>query len=212
MEEKYKIFDKGFNKVLDLIEYSDAELFNRYKSALRFVPKKILCKLQDCEDVSFNTEGYSFEMLRTENSLNIEFNLEGEKYLKTQMYIRRIFAEDLLDDDKEEIKIFSIYQRNSKDKKHPYVFEDNNGVLRAKNYKDDENSKELGVDFVLEKDSFGIYLVRYTTVRGVVLREVKDVLDLDDMYEYLEVEDEYEEELEVEFTLDEDDDWLNGDN
>lgn len=212
MEEKYKIFDKGFNKVLDLIEYSDAELFNRYKSALHFVPKKILCKLQDCEDVSFNTEGYSFEMLRTENSLNIEFNLEGEKYLKTQMYIRRIFAEDILDDDQEKIKIFSIYQRNSKDKKYPYVFEDNKGVLRAKNYKDDENSKELGVNFVLEKDSFGIYLVRYTTVRGVVLREVKDVLDLDDMYEYLEVEDEYEEELEVEFTLDEDDDWLNGDN
>lgn len=201
MELECKVFDKGFNKILDLIEDVDYQLFNRFKLMMRFLPENLKDKLQKCEDVEFRNDAFNFEMLRTENSLNLDFALESPKYLKNEIYIRRLFDEDMLSDE-EEIKIFSIYQRNTKKKNSPLLFKECDGVLTP--FTTEDRAKEIKVELIIKKVKDSFVLIKNTNIRGLETREIKDVFKLEEMFEYLEVEDEYEEELEVYLDIDDD--------
>ena len=50
MNDRYKIFSKGFNRVLDLVETYNDEFYNFYKSIIDDVDEVVLSAIEECED------------------------------------------------------------------------------------------------------------------------------------------------------------------
>lgn len=201
MELEYRIFEKGFNKVLELVSVWDEEVAKRFKSLVRIMPNSVTRKTYKCQDILIDNDVYNFEMLRTENSLNIDYIIKGEKFLKTEVYIRRIFEEDLLKEDFD-IELFSIYQRNTSKRPPRIMFDGSDNYLNMLTNQD--GSKEIKYTIGLKGVGDYFFLYKKTNIKGVEVLEGLAMLECVELFDYLETEDEYEEELEVYMDLDDD--------
>ena len=201
MELEYRIFEKGFNKMLDLVNVWDEEVAKRFKSLVRIMPNTVTRKTHKCQDILIDNDIYNFEMLRTENSLNIDYIIKGEKFLKNEVYIRRIFEEDLQKEDFD-IELFSIYQRNTSKRPPRIVFDGSDNYLNMLTSQD--GSKEIKYTIGLKDVGEYFFLYKKTNVKGVEVVEGLAMLETVELFEHLETEDEYEEELEVYLDLDDD--------
>lgn len=213
MEDRYKIFQKGYNKILDLIENVDEKLIKQYKSFISIIPKEIIKKITRCEDFAVNSEWLNAEMMVFCNSIDFDFT-RYENYLKADMSIHRFFDDDLFpktDKDgnvveEDPIKIFSLSFRNTpvKQKNVEIYFEqvDNAYKYTGNNIDEKTKGKDIEYEVFLEIRDEKYYIVCRKTSRGVLVYEQEEEFTFDELMLYIEEEDEHEEDLEIEFDAD----------
>ena len=126
MENKYKVFQKGFHKVLSLVEIADDTAIRYYENLVGNLPVDILMKLIECDDFNINNENYIADAVRLVNEISFEY-IKNNKYSQIEMSVHRIFEEDLYKDNVN-IKLYSFSLRNTKNKPKPltlFVCEEN---------------------------------------------------------------------------------------
>ena len=207
------IFDKGFNKSIDLIKEVDEDLYGLFHRFCLMLPARVKRKTEECEDFVIDNELYNAEMLRTVNSVNLDF-ITYKKYFRHFIYAHRYFEEDLFKDEVD-ITLFTLNQRNTQKKKPnlEFYFEEKDNEYKFLGTND--NSQEKTLDLVynvrLEKREDEFYLISEKLFRGIQLYQKENLVSFDTLMNFVEDEEEYEEELEVEFDLDSNlEDKLNG--
>ncbi len=200
MDKKYKVFQKGFNGVLDLIETADGFAFKSYENLINSLPKEIVEKLYDCDDFNVENVNYNADLLRTVNAVSLEF-ISYKDYLKTDIFVRRIFEEELYKEDVD-IKLFAYAQRNTTKKQEPFkMFFNKQGddyVYQGDNQGDDK-ILDTTCEIFLQRKGDDFYLLTKRNFRGWEIYKKTISVSFDEVLQCLEDEDEYEEEMEVEF-------------
>jgi len=200
MEKKYKVFQKGFNRVLDLIESADGFAFNDYINLIESLPQEVVNKLYDCDDFNVDNKFYNADMLRMVNAVSLEY-IRYKNYLKTDVFIHRLFEEDLYKDDVN-IKLFAYSQRNTPDKKEPYKMyfnKKNKDYIYTGDNQTDEKILDTTCEIFLQRKDDDFYLITTRNFRGWEMYEKAVPISFDELLQCIEDEDEYEEDLEIEF-------------
>ena len=204
MREEYKVFDKGFNKVLDLVESYNSSFYNKYKSVIDTVDDIVLDAVVDCEDFATGNAKYDVDFMRLPNAVSLDYTRK-KKFLRSEIYVHRIFEEDLFKMGVE-LKLFSIDIRNceKKPKNLEFYYEVKNNKLNFVGTNDTKDKIDIDIhyqiDLVSENDEF--YLVCTKELRGVPIYSKEIPISFDELYQYVETEEEYEEDMEVEFDAD----------
>jgi len=204
MREEYKVFDKGFNKVLDLVESYNGSFYNKYKSVIDIVDDIVLDAVVDCEDFATETEAFDVDFMRLVNAVSLDYSRK-KNYLRSEIYIHRIFQEDLFKTGLN-LKLFSIDQRNAeiKPKNLEFYYELKENKLDFIKTNDEKDKIDIDIhyqiDLVSENDEF--YLVCTKELRGIPIYSKEIPISFDDLYQFIETEEEFEEDLEIEFNGD----------
>ena len=188
MREDYKVFDKGFNKVLDLIESAAGQGAEGYENLVDILPDDVLEKLETCEEFEIENQFYIASLCNTGNTLHFEF-ARRYNYLRVQLKVHRIFQEEIDSDDN--IELFELVLKNTP-----------TGVKKGENAFEDR----WNINLVL--DGFDYYLKTLTTIddKSNINQKIVDKVYVskvpvtyDEIQTSLETEEEYSPDLEVEF-------------
>ena len=200
MENKYKIFQKGFNKVFDLIETADDLAIRDYEKLVESLPVETLIKLFECDDFNVDNERYNADLVRLVNAVSLEF-IKYKDYLKTDVYIHRLFEEDLYKEEVN-IKLFAYAQRNTVKKKEPlkvYLNHENDEYKLERIENNDKSIIDTSCEIFLERIGDDFFLRTHRIVRGWEIYEKVIPVSFDEILQCVEDEDEYEEDIEIEF-------------
>ena len=181
MREEYKVFDKGFNKVLDLIESAQGQGAEGFQNLVDILPDEVLEKLETCEEFDKSNQFYIASLCNTGNTLHFDF-ARRYNYIRSQLKLHRIFQKEL--DDNDNIEIFEFVLKNTPtgEKKGPKAYE----------YRWNINLVLKGYDY---------YLTTITTINNkVYFNEVQ--VSYDEIQSCLETEEDYSPDLEFEFDAD----------
>lgn len=188
MREEYKVFDKGFNKVLDLIESAKGQGAEGYCNFVNILPDEVLEKLETCEEFEIENQFYIASLCNTGNTLHFDF-ARRYNYLRVQLKVHRIFQEEIENNDS--IELFELVLKNTP-----------TGVKKG------ENAFEYRWNINLVLEGFDYYLKTLTTIDDKSNRHKKIVdkiyvskvpVTYDEIQTSLETEDEYKPDLEIEF-------------
>ena len=188
MREDYKVFDKGFNKVLDLIESAKGQGAEGYCNFVNILPDEVLEKLETCEEFETENQFYIASLCNTGNTLHFDF-ARRYNYLRVQLKVHRIFQEEIEKDDN--IELFELVLKNT-----PTAV------------KKGEDSFEYRWNINLVLEGYDYYLKTLTTIDDKSNRHKKIVdkiyvskvpVTYDEIQTSLETEDKYSPDLEVEF-------------
>jgi len=188
MREEYKVFDKGFNKVLDLIESAKGQGAEGYCNFVNILPDEVLEKLDTCEEFEIENQFYIASLCNTGNTLHFDF-ARRYNYLRVQLKVHRIFQEEIENNDS--IELFELVLKNTP-----------TGVKKG------ENAFEYRWNINLVLEGFDYYLKTLTTIDDKSNRNKKIVdkiyvskvpVTYDEIQTSLETEDEYSPDLEIEF-------------
>lgn len=204
MEEKYLVFKKGFNKVLDLLSGYDMPMLKKYKRVIDIMPENVIDAVSCCDDFATDNKQFNVDFMRHENAVSLDYS-RNQNYLRAEIYVHRFFEEDLFNQNLY-LKIFSLNIRNSQVKK-PTIqlyYEVNGNKLNfvGTNDKDNKNNIELTYEVYLINRDNEYYLVFKNYFRGAEISEQEFNVSFDELYQYVENEDKYEEDFEVEFDAD----------
>ena len=203
MDNKYKVFQKGFHKVLDLVETADENAIKYYENLVGNLPVEVLLKMLECEDFNITNDNYIAEAVRLVNEINFEF-VRNKKFAQIEMNVHRIFEEDLYKDEVR-IRLFSFYARNVKNRpKALQVFlQENNGKYKLEKLEnDDKNLIDINCEVFLERIDDDFYLRTRKTIRGWEVCDKIVPVSFDEIIQCVEIEDEYEEDIEMELDFD----------
>ena len=200
MDNKFKVFQNGFHKVLDLVETADKTAIKNYESVIRILPSDVLIEMFNCEDFNIENENYNADMLRLVNALSLEF-IRYKNYLKADLYVHRVFEEDLYKDEVD-IKIFAYACRNSENKREPLkmFFESVNGKYKfvgAENT--DKNIIDESCEVFLQRVDDDFFLRTRRVIRGWEIYNKAIPISFDEILQCVEDEEEYAEDIEIEF-------------
>ena len=204
MEEKYLVFKKGFNKVLDLISGYDMAMLKKYKRIIDIIPENVIDAVSSCDDFATDNKQFNVDFMRFENAVSLDYS-RNQNYLRAEIYVHRFFEEDLFNQNLC-LKIFSLNIRNSQVKK-PTIqlyYEIMNNKLNFVGTNDNPNEKnaEFTYEVYLVNKEDELYLVCKNYFRDAEISEQEFNLSFDELYQYVEDEDKYEEDFEVEFDAD----------
>lgn len=203
MDRKFKVFQKGFNKVFDLIETADVLAIDDYEKLVGNLPVDVLMNMLTCEDFNIDNEKYNADMVRLVNAVSLEY-IKYKNYLKTDIYVHRLFQEDLYKEEVN-IKLFAYSKRNTVKKKEPLkvFFNHENGKYKLEKVEnDDKNIIDTSCEVFLERIDDDFYLRTHRIVRGWEIYEKIIPVSFDEILQCVEDEDEYEEDIEIEFDAD----------
>lgn len=204
MKDNYKVFDKGFNKVLDLVESKDKSIFNNFKTIIDIIPDNVIDAISSCDDFATEEENFNVDFMRLVNAVSLEFT-NNNKYLKSDVYVHRIFEEDLFKQELN-LKIFSINMRNTFKKmpKLELFYEQVGDKYKfvGSNDKDKEKILDYTCEIYLANKEDEFYLNIINQFRGIELSNIQIPITFDELMNYVEVEDEFEEDMEIEFDAD----------
>lgn len=202
MDNKYKVFQKGFHKVLDLVETADNYAINDYQKLVRCLPGDVLIEMFNCEDFSTDNERFNVEMVRLVNELNFQL-VTKQKFTQTEMTIHRVFEEDLYKDEVF-IKLFSYSFRNTSKKQEPMqVFcEEVDGKYNYTGSNKAKSDIDINCDVYLERIDDDFYLKSVRTICGWEIYNKQIPVTFDEIIQCVEDEDEYEEDVEMELDFD----------
>ena len=163
------IFDIGFDKTIELIKEVDVNLYNFFRDFCLNLPANVKSKTEECEDFSFDNDLYNAEMLRTVNSLNLDF-ITYKEYFRNFVYVRRFFEEDILEENVD-LSLFVFNQRNTK-RKLPnlnlyYEKNDNGYKFLGTNDKDCLKNTDTNYEVKLQSRDEMYYLVSTKSFRGI---------------------------------------------
>lgn len=203
MEEKYKIFNKGFNKILDLITDFDDEIIRKYKKIVDILPSSVVAAMNECDDFATECDEFNVDFMRLVNAVSLDF-ARYKNYLRTEICVHRFFREDLFKNNLS-LKIFSINLRNTKKKKPDlqffykevdgkYVYEETNDNA--------EKNIDLSMEIYLDSRGDEYYLVCIKNFRGIEVSQKEKLVSFDELMQSVEDEDDFEEDMEIEFDAD----------
>lgn len=196
MNKEYKIFSKGFNKILDLVEVYNEDFYAEYKAIIDTINDTVLSAVKECEDFATGNGEYDVDFMRLVNEVSLDYTRK-KNYMRSDICIHRIFEEDLFKNGLKQ-KIFSIDQRNTK-VKLPHVqfyYEEKNGKYDFVGINHDVHYQ---IDLEMLDGEF--YIVS-SVFNGIKTHRIKVPISFDELLNYVEKEDEFEEDLEVEFDSD----------
>lgn len=176
MNKEYKIFDKGFNKILDLISIGENETSDKFAKFVKLLPYNVKEETQKCCDFETQNEDCEVSYSRLVNAIDFEF-VKLKPYLRFEIYVHKLFKEDLSPK-----KIFSLKVNN----------------LMGANYKDFDISWEVYLDY----NDFGPYLEFKKTLCGNERYLLRKQISYYELERYLETEEQYEDDWEIEFDAD----------
>ena len=110
MREEYKVFDKGFNKVLDLVSSAKGQAAEGFQNLVNILPNEVLEELENCEEFEQENQFYIASLCNSGNTLHLEF-ARRYNYLRSQLKIHRIFQKELEENDN--IEIFEFVLKNT---------------------------------------------------------------------------------------------------
>lgn len=196
MKKNYKVFDKGFNKILDLIEEYCDDFYERYKSIIDIINENVLDAVNECEDFATGNKEYDVDFMRLVNKISLDY-IRKKNYLRSEISIHRIFEEDLFKDGFE-CEIFSIEQRNTKQKLQnvQFYYEEKDGKY---NFLGMSENSLCRIDLVMVDEEF--YLI-CTENNGFRTEQRKIPISFDELCQFVENEDDYEEDMDIEFDAD----------
>lgn len=204
MREEYKVFDKGFNKVIDLVEQYDSKVINKFKAVLNIMPNKVVDAMGECADFAFEASEYDVDFMRLVNAVSLDFSRK-KNYLKAEVYIHRYFEDDLFKTDLN-IKLMSVCLRNTPNKKTnmQLFYEEKDGAYRyvGSNYDGNEEFLDASWDVYLEMRDDEYYLISSRTFRGIEVYRKEHLISFDELYRFIEDQDDYEDDWEIEFDPD----------
>lgn len=180
MQQRYKVFDKGFNKVLDLIEESKSQAVDAYKCLVEILPDEILEQLEECEEFLVDNKLYSAGLCSTGNSLHFEFT-RNYNYLKTMIKVHRIFEKEL--EENNSIELFEIIMRNTPKLK-----------VSSSDFK-------YRCNVFLNLEGFDYFIVNQEVIKGKIYT-TKTPISYDEIQMCFETEEEYVPDLEFEINPD----------
>lgn len=204
MREEYKVFDKGFNKVLDLVESYNSAFYKKYEAIIDTIDDVVLDAVVDCEDFATGNNNFDVDFMRLVNAVSLDYTRK-KNYLRSEIYVHRIFEEDLFKTGLE-LKLFSIDQRNceKKPKNLEFYYEVNGDKLNFVGTNDKKDNIDIDmhyqIDLVSENEEF--YLICTKELRGIPVYRKEIPVSFDELYQFVENEDKYEEDMEVEFDAD----------
>lgn len=200
MEKEYKIFKDGFNKILDLLSLVDKEVELNYKKIVDMIPENIVGAVSQCNDFETHNSKYGVDFMRFVNAVSLDFTVK-QPYSRSEIYVHRLFDEDLSPK-----KLFSLTVRNTPIKK-PNIqlfYEEKDGKYNFIGTNDKPNEKNIDItwEIYLEYNDFEPYLIYSKLFRGMEIETKEIPITFDELTQYIETEDEYEEDWEVEFDAD----------
>lgn len=200
MEEDFKVFTKGFDKILDLIELGDDEVCEKYKKYMSMVPSNVLDAVSESKDFETGNSQFTVDFMRYENAVSLDF-IRKNKYLRSEVYIHRLHEEDLSPK-----KIFSLKVRNTKNKKEDlkfyYVEKDGKYDFVGTNDKPNEINVDISWEVYLNYNDFGPYLEYIKSFRGMQIYSRTIQLTFDELTQYFETEEKCGDDWEIEFDAD----------
>ena len=200
MENKYKIFDIGFNKILDLVESADQIIANYYKRLVKMLPENVVDAVSGCVDFATDCDEFAVDFMRFQNAVSLDY-ARNKDYLRFEIYVQRLYEDDLGPK-----KLFSINIRNTT-RKQPdlqvyYEYEDSKLKFVRTSDKDYKKNIDVTFEVLLAYEDFEPYLICKSYYRGIVNTEKRVDISFDELTQYLEDEEPYEEEMEFEFDAD----------
>lgn len=201
MDNNYKIFAKGFNKTLDMLD-NFKKVSNLFKRVVDIIPKNVVEKFSSCEDYPFDGGDYHIELARMTNEVSIDFT-RYKNYLHAEVSVHRIFEDDMSPN-----KLFSIYIRNvpQKAKALQIYYQEEGGKVHFVGTNDENYLKTIDIKYEISFDydeNKQPYLILKTYFRGQELTdEVHYPISFDELAQIFEDEDPYEEDWTVEFDAD----------
>jgi len=213
MHSKYKIFQKGYNNILDLLEIADYSVFKKYIQMVSSLPEEVIEKTQEFEEFSEEHKNYIADLTMCVNQIDFDY-INTKDYLRTSIMIHRIFEQNIVPSITKSgklipikpIEVFKMEVRNTKDKKPPLelYYEQENGNLKYMG--DNDNSEKPTIDYcwtiTLEQDDDIYFLRSKHTARGWDIYEKTTDVTFDEVIRTVETEDEYEEDMQIEFEAD----------
>lgn len=204
MEERHKIFQKGYNKILDLVEEIDGYLVKKYKQFVNSLPEEVIDVIGECEDACGVNDDYDIEICALVNAVDIDFT-RFKNYLRTNICVHRIFEDNLFEGECS-IRIFSFSERNTK-KKMPDLkmfYEEVDGKYRYLGNNDQTNGNAKEYEWDVYLDRFGDDFILSSTMyfKGCEIYKNERLISFDEVMQCVEDEDDFEEDMEFDFTPD----------
>ena len=193
MENKYKIFDCGFNKILELAEMVDEDIVRNYKKYISIIPANIKKAVSECNDFATSSSTYSVDYMKFDNAISFEY-ANKKPYLRTEIYINKLLGDDLSPK-----KLFSLSVRNTKLKQPDlqlfYEIKDGKLNFTGVSEKDSRNI-ELEWEMFLQYENFEPYIIFKKYFRGVEIVSKEFNMTFDELTGYFD-EDVLDEESET---------------
>ena len=202
MDNKYKVFQKGFHKVLDLVETADVYAIRDYERLIGNLSGEILINMYKCDDFIVDNDNYNADMVRLVNELSFEF-VTNKKFSQTSLSVHRVFEEDLYKDEVF-IKLFSYSFRNTSKKPEPLkvYFEETDAKYSFTGTSKENNNIDINCEVYLERIDDDFYLRSVRTICGWEIYNKQIPVTFDEIIQCVEDEDEYEEDIEMELDFD----------
>lgn len=202
MDNKYKVFQKGFHKVLDLVETADDFAIKCYEKLVGNLSGDVLIEMFKCDDFSIDCDQYNAEMVRLVNELSFEF-VTNKKFSQTSLSVHRVFEEDLYKNEVY-VRLFSYSFRNTSKKQElmKVFFEERDGKYNYTGSNKENNSFDINCEVYLERVDDDFFLRSVRTVCGWEIYDKRVPVTFDEIIQCVEDEDEYVEDIEMELDFD----------
>ncbi len=210
---KYNIFKNGFNKVLELVEFADLNVINKYKEIINQIPEESLEMISELEDFNIESNGYIVDMVVSENKIDLEV-IRNKNYAQYQMQICRYYPFQLFPSLSkslkfipiEPIRLIKIAERNTKNKNEDlnFYFEQKDGEITYFGNNDTSNGKIVDFEFEVFIEMIGTKycLTSVLTFRGVEVYAKRKYIHSEQLFACAEKEDPYKEDIEIDFDAD----------
>ena len=204
MSGRFFIFDKGFNKILDLLSDYEPKIANIYGNFVNGLPYAITDETYKLEEFSLPENNYFAEMCVMENSIWLDV-VNNKPYMRFELYVHRLYEENLSEENSH-FRLFKFGYRNTVDKRPDIQFNyrEENGkyVFVGTNDNPHEIINDKYYEVLLERRGDDYYLISIGNNRGIEFYRNELKLSFYDLVEYIEDEDEYEEDFDIEFDAD----------
>lgn len=220
MEAKYKFFEEKYNKILDLIEYADGRLADKYVDTISNLPSSVVRQLEN--GGKFKGFDKVFDSRLEFDGEMLEFDYtQYDKYLDVAIRMYPLFEEEFSDEfDELEDELEEEFEMDFSDMNQWFIFSltksNVKGVAKLKiNYemKDgkpeyvgtDINGVEIDYQVFLEKrdEDFFVMITKYLNGMEIYKKEVP--IKYEELLEYTATWgdiDEDEEEISSEYNED----------
>lgn len=191
MENEYKVFPEKFNRVLDLVELVDEGLAENYKKSIKSLPDCVHESLATCGEFALFGKDFDSDLTIDGDILELE-HFQFNKYLQKSIKIYP-FYEDELDEDFEQLFLFSLTLSNIKTTpklKINYTIEDGN----LKYVNTEMNGIEIFYSVMLDKREDDYCLTCKKELNGHELYVKQKIMSYDELVDYAAEDDSFFED------------------
>ena len=196
MENKYKLFGEKYNKVLDVIDFADEELAERYKKIIDNLPTVVKDKLSEEEDFNIDSKYFSASVEESDGCVLRFKYTRFDKYIHTEIHLYPFYEDELYDSCEdtgfdENLFVCSIRVTNTKQEPNiqfNYKEEDGKYIYTGC----DITGFEIFCDLVLERRDNDYYLITKKELNGFVINEKEIPVTYEELLDYAN-EAEYDE-------------------